>query len=130
MLRSAWRLRLTLLAAAARAIQHRQKALTPMQSTRQPVVRALTAVTGLRILPASLTGERAPRRLAALRAWRCLARLIYAMLQHGSAYVAESLDTEEQQYRQRVVHNLSRRARDLGYDLVAKREAVTQAGRG
>ena len=59
-----------------------------------------------------------------------LARLIYAMLKHGTAYVAESMDTYEQKYRQRVVHNLSRRARDLGYDLVAKREAVTQAGRG
>ena len=59
-----------------------------------------------------------------------LARLIYAMLKHGTAYVAESMDTYEQKYRQRVVNNLSRRARDLGYDLVAKREAVTQAGRG
>ncbi len=59
-----------------------------------------------------------------------LARLIYAMLKHGTAYVAESMDTYEQKYRQRVVNNLSRRARDLGYDLVAKREAVTQVGLG
>ena len=59
-----------------------------------------------------------------------LARLIYAMLKHGTAYVAENMDTYEQKYRQRVVNNLSRRARDLGYDLVAKREAVTQGGLG
>jgi transposase len=59
-----------------------------------------------------------------------LARLIYAMLKHGTAYVAESMDPSEQKDRQRVVNNLSRRARDLGYDLVAKREAVTQVGLG
>ena len=40
------------------------------------------------------------------------------------------MDTYEQKYRQRVVNNLSRRARDLGYDLVSKREAVTQVGLG
>jgi len=58
------------------------------------------------------------------------ARLISAMLKHGTAYGAESMDTYEQKSRQRVVHNLSRRARDLGYDLVAKREAITQRGLG
>src|SRR6267378_1189366 len=52
------------------------------------------------------------------------------MVKHGTASVAESMDTDEQTSRQRVVHNLSRRARDLGYDLVATREAVTQAGLG
>ena len=52
------------------------------------------------------------------------------MLKHGTASVAESMDTDEQTSRQRVVHNLSRRARDLGYALVATREAVTQAGLG
>ena len=40
------------------------------------------------------------------------------------------MDTYEQQYRQRVVHHLSRRARDLGDDLVAKRAAVSQVERG
>jgi len=69
-LRSAWRLRLPLLAEAARAIQHRQQALRPRQSTRHHVVRALTGVTGLRLLTALLTGERDPRRLAARRDWR------------------------------------------------------------
>jgi hypothetical protein len=52
------------------------------------------------------------------------------MLTHGTAYGAERMDTYEQQSRQRVVHTLSRRARDVSYDLVAKREAVTQAGLG
>jgi len=52
------------------------------------------------------------------------------MLKHGTASVAESMDTDAQTSRQRVGHNLSRRARDLGYDLVATREAVTQAGLG
>jgi len=46
-----------------------------------------------------------------------LARLIYAMLKHGTAYVAGSMAEYEQKYRQRVVHNLSRKARELGYEL-------------
>ena len=53
-----------------------------------------------------------------------LARLIYAMLKHGTAYVAGSMAEYEQKYRQRVVNNLSRRARELGYNLVAKEEVV------
>jgi transposase len=53
-----------------------------------------------------------------------LARLIYAMLKHGTAYVTGSMAEYAQQYRQRVVSNLSRRARELGYNLVAKEEVV------
>jgi transposase len=47
-----------------------------------------------------------------------LARLVYAMLRDGTKYVDPGQDYYEQQYRQRVVKNLSRRARDLGYQLV------------
>src|ERR671936_1084931 len=47
-----------------------------------------------------------------------LARLIYSMLKHGTAYVTQGLEAYEQQYRERVVRNLSRKARGLGYALM------------
>jgi len=46
-----------------------------------------------------------------------LARLIYSMLKHGTAYVAQGLDDYEQQYRDRAVKHLHRRAKELGYEL-------------
>jgi hypothetical protein len=46
------------------------------------------------------------------------------MLKHGTAYVAGSMAEYEQTYRQRVVNNLSRRARALGDNLVAKEDVV------
>ena len=51
-----------------------------------------------------------------------LARLIYAMLKHGEEYVAVSLEAYEQAYRDRQVRLLSRRARELGYELVVSNE--------
>jgi transposase len=47
-----------------------------------------------------------------------LARLIYAMLKHGTAYVRQSLADDEQHYRDRTVQSLTRRAKALGYVLV------------
>jgi transposase len=47
-----------------------------------------------------------------------LARLIYAMLKHGTAYVRQSLADYEQHYRDRMIQNLTRRAKALGYALV------------
>jgi transposase len=46
-----------------------------------------------------------------------LARLIYSMLKHGTTYVIRGMDEYEQQYRQRAVKNLCRRAHELGYEL-------------
>ena len=46
-----------------------------------------------------------------------LARLIYSMLKHDTAYVAQGMDDYEQQYRDRVVKHLHRRAKELGYAL-------------
>ena len=45
-----------------------------------------------------------------------LARLLDAMLKHGTADVAGSMAEYAQQDRPRVVHNLSRKARELGYE--------------
>jgi transposase len=48
-----------------------------------------------------------------------LARLIYSLLKHGTAYVMRGMEEYEREYQERVVRNLSRRAKELGYGLVA-----------
>ena len=47
-----------------------------------------------------------------------LARLIYTMLKHGTSYVQQGMDEYEQQYRDRAVQSLTRRAKTCGYTLV------------
>jgi transposase len=46
-----------------------------------------------------------------------LARLIYALLTKGTAYVDQGQDYYEERYRQRVIHHLARRAEKLGMQL-------------
>jgi transposase len=55
-----------------------------------------------------------------------LARLIYSMLKHGTAYVVQGIEAYEQQYCGQVVKNLSRKARKLGYALVKPCEAIVE----
>jgi transposase len=47
-----------------------------------------------------------------------LARLIYAMLKHGTAYVRQRMADDAQHYRDRMIQHLTRRAKALGYALV------------
>ena len=47
-----------------------------------------------------------------------LARLVYSLLQHGSAYVQQGLDAYEAQYRERKVTTMAKQAKALGYTLV------------
>jgi transposase len=47
-----------------------------------------------------------------------LARLIYTMLKHGTAYVPRGMDEYAQPYRERAVQRLTRRAKAFGYTLV------------
>jgi predicted transcriptional regulator len=47
-----------------------------------------------------------------------LARLVYAMLTHGTAYVDAGQEYYEERYRSRVVQNLKRKAQELGFELV------------
>ena len=54
-----------------------------------------------------------------------LARLIYSMLRHGTEYVDAGQDYYEREYQDRVVRNLTRRAKELGFVLVP--EAVETA---
>jgi transposase len=56
-----------------------------------------------------------------------LARLIYSMLKHGTTHVAQGMEDYEQQYRGRIVKNLSRKARELGYEFVKPAEATEAA---
>jgi transposase len=50
---------------------------------------------------------------------RKLAVLFYRALRFGLAYVDPGVSHYEARYRQRVIHNLRRRARDFGFSLVA-----------
>jgi len=54
-----------------------------------------------------------------------LARLIYAMLLQGTDYVDAGQEYYEKRYRSRVVQNLKRKARELGFELVTSKEAAT-----
>ncbi|MGH8113902.1 MAG: transposase, partial [Rhodanobacteraceae bacterium] len=47
-----------------------------------------------------------------------LARLIYTMLTHGTAYVDQGQNYYEERYRQRVVHHLHKKPAAMGYTLV------------
>lgn len=66
-LRSYWRQRETLVAAAATCIQHMQKALIEMNVHLANVISDLSGTTGLAIVRAILRGERDPVRLVELR---------------------------------------------------------------
>jgi len=54
-----------------------------------------------------------------------LARMVYAMLKQGMAYVAQGLEAYETAYRERVVRQVKRKAASLGL-LVGERDAGAQ----
>ena len=56
---------------------------------------------------------------------RKLAVLFYTLLRYGKSYVESGADYYEKQYRQRLLRNLSRRAKGLGFDLVRIAENPT-----
>ena len=47
-----------------------------------------------------------------------LARLVYSMLKHGTKYVDQGMDYYEDQYKKRVIKNMKKRAKQLGFKLV------------
>jgi transposase len=51
-----------------------------------------------------------------------LARIIYQMLKHGQEYVAKGQQEYEQAYQQRLLKDLQRKARELGYELTAREQ--------
>jgi transposase len=52
-----------------------------------------------------------------------LARIVYQMLKHGQEYVSRGQQEYEQAYQERVLRNLQRKARELGYELTAREQA-------
>lgn len=54
-----------------------------------------------------------------------LARIIYAMLKHGMAYVTQGLEAYETAYRERVVRQMKRKAAALGL-MIVERDVVAQ----
>jgi transposase len=55
---------------------------------------------------------------------RKLAVLFYNMMRYGKSYVEPGADYYEKQYEKRVLHNLTRRARDLGFELTKVKSAA------
>jgi hypothetical protein len=47
-----------------------------------------------------------------------MARQFYALIKHGQGYVEQGAAEYEARYKQRVLNNLSRRAKALGFNLV------------
>ena len=90
------------------------------------------AAQALRLAAAALRSSKSPlgayfRRMCArtdspkaiAAAAHKLARLIYTMLTKGEEHTDRNQDYFEQRYRERVLHNLSRRANEMGMRLVA-----------
>ena len=63
----------------------------------------------------------APKAITATA--RKLACLIYNMLKHGTEYIDQGQEYYERRYQGRVLANLTRRARELGYHLVKTPES-------
>ena len=47
-----------------------------------------------------------------------IARIFYSMLKHGSEYIDLGKNYYEDRYKKRVINNLKRKAKDLGYTLI------------
>jgi transposase len=58
-----------------------------------------------------------------------LARLFYFMLSYGTEYVDQGQDYYENQYRKRMIRNLNRRARHLGYKIIPINELTEATGK-
>lgn len=56
-----------------------------------------------------------------------LARLVYSLLKHGTAYVAQEMEDYEAKYRARKLQGVVRQARSLGFELVATASASSAA---
>lgn len=52
-----------------------------------------------------------------------LARIIYRLLKYGEAYVQKGLEHYEQHYRKRLLHNLTKTAASLGFQLIPNQQA-------
>ena len=97
-LRAYLRHRERLLDYAAAHVQHMQKALTQMNVQLHHVVSDVTGATGLRVIRAIVSGNTDP-------------------MSYGMQYTDPGATYYEERYRQRVVTNLRRRAKSMGFVL-------------
>jgi transposase len=97
---------------AAAALRLAAFALSRSQSALGAFLRRLKARLG------------APKAITATA--HKLARLVYSLLKHGTAYVTQGMDEYEQRYRERAVRNLSRRAKELGYEVVQAAQTTAE----
>lgn len=102
-LRSYWRQRDNLIAAASTCVQHMQKALTEMNVQLANVISDISGCTGLAIIRAILAGDRDPGKLAELR---------HDGIRASKKEIAKSL---EGNWREELIFNL-RQSLEL-YDL-------------
>ena len=58
----------------------------------------------------------APKAITATA--RKLATIVYAMLKNGTSYIDVGQDYYEERYHKRVLQNLTRKAKDLGFELI------------
>jgi len=100
-----------------RKVQNR--AATALRIAAQSLHRSHSALGAfLRRLKARLG---APKAITA--AAHKLARLVYRMLKYGMVYVDKGQDYYEQQHQQRVLKNLAKRAKQMGYQLIRPQTA-------
>jgi transposase len=75
--------------------------------------------------------QKGPAKAITATAYK-LARIIYNMLKNGTEYKDVGQDYYEQRYKDRLIENLKRRARQFGYELqyVKEQQTVTQMIQG
>ncbi len=127
-----------LVGAVSRQQDHGRKGPSPPEADSKP--SANRAAAALRLAANSLYRSKSAlgaflrRKKAQLGAPQAitatahkLARLIYSMLKYGQGYVDAGQDYYESQYRERALRNLTRRATELGYNLVATQQPTPTA---
>jgi transposase len=97
---------------AAQALRLAARSLIRSQSALGSFLRRIAARRGM---PKAITAT----------AYK-LARIVYGMLKHGTAYAQQGLAAYEAKHRDRQVRQLKKKAEELGYDLQEKAAALGQ----
>jgi transposase len=98
-------------AGANRAAQALRLAARTLQSSKSALGAFFRRIAARRGVPKAITA-------AAYK----LARIVYGMLKNGQQYAARGEAEYEEQYRQRQLKQLAKKARELGYELKEKAE--------
>jgi len=99
---------------SSRVLPSANRAAAALRLAAASLHRSQTALGAyLRRMKAKLGGPAAVTATA-----HKLARLVYGVLKHGWTYVDKGVSWYENQYRDRLLNSLSRKARELGFQLV------------